>query len=226
MRVLLVEDQPDLAKYTAKALVENGFAVDAVGNLADAQDSSDVASYDVFVLDRKLPDGDSVDWLRAQRQAGVSTPAIVLTASANSIKERVGGLYAGADDYLAKPVSLDEVVARVRALLRRSTGAAEREIAVGNVVLNLMTGSVSIGGEQVVLNRREAGLLEHLMRRTGHVISKQHIEERLYSHGEAVSANAIEVMVHRLRSTLQKWNATAVILTIRGVGYMLRGPGA
>jgi DNA-binding response OmpR family regulator len=221
MRVLLVEDQPDLSKYTAKALVCAGFTVDAVVNLADAEDAASLAIYDVFLLDRKLPDGDSVDWLKQKRRAGVSTPAIVMTASAISSQDRIGGLYAGADDYLIKPVTLDEVVARVRAMLRRASGKLERILNVGNVAFDLQSREVLVGGNRVMLNRREVSLLEYLIRRCGHVISKESIEERLYNYDDAVSSNAIQVLVHRLRHSLITFGATVSIHTVRGLGYML-----
>jgi DNA-binding response OmpR family regulator len=221
MRVLLLEDQPDLAKYTAKALMGAGFAVDAVGAISEAEDASSTALYDIFVLDRKLPDGDSVDWLKEKRRAGVTTPAIVMTATAVSSQDCIGGLYAGADDYLVKPITLDEVVARVRAMLRRASGNLERTLSVGNVTFDLQTRDVVIGGARVMLNRREIGLLEYLIRRCGHVVSKESIEERLYNYDDAVSSNAIEVLVHRLRHTLAKLAATVSIHTVRGLGYML-----
>ncbi len=222
MRILLVEDQEDLARLTTNALTDAGFAVDPVTNLADAAEAAAVAKYDVFVLDRKLPDGDSIEWLRHRRREGITTPTLVLTATRNSIEDRVDGLYSGADDYLQKPVALDEIIARVRALLRRSSAiSAPTTIKVGNLTLDSVTREIFINGTKFALHRRETALLEQLATNAGRVVPRQSIEDRLYGNEENVSANAIEVMMHRLRHTLTKAEANCQVHTIRGVGYMM-----
>ena len=222
MKVLLVEDQEDLARLTTSALAEAGFAVDGVTNLSDATEAAAVTHYDIFVLDRKLPDGDSIEWLRHRRREGVDIPTLVLTATRNSIEDRVDGLYSGADDYLQKPVALEEIVARVRALLRRSASTvAPTTIKVGNLTLDSATRELFINGTKFALQRRETALLEQLAANAGRVITKQSIEDRLYRNDEVVSPNAIEVMMHRLRNTLAKAEASCQVHTIRGVGYMM-----
>ncbi len=222
MKVLLVEDQEDLARLTTSALASAGFAVDCVNNLTDATEASAIEKYDIFVLDRKLPDGDSIEWLRHRRREGLDIPTLVLTATRNSIEDRVDGLYSGADDYLQKPVALEEIVARVRALLRRSASTvAPTTIKVGNLTLDSSTRELFINGTRFALQRRETALLEQLASNAGRVVTKQVIENRLYTNEETVTANAIEVMMHRLRNTLSKAEATCQVHTIRGVGYMM-----
>ncbi|MFG1297120.1 MULTISPECIES: response regulator [Xanthobacter] len=222
MRLLLVEDNRHLNLLVAGALRGAGFTVDAVSNVSDGEAAIAVATYDAVVLDLGLPDRDGMELLEIARQRGVSTPILLLTArdDASSV---VAGLNGGADDYLRKPFDMDELIARVRALLRRPRAAVSPVLHEGNVELDAAARRVRIGSSVLDLSRRETAALELLMRRAGTVISKPALEDTLYGFGEEVSSNAIEVLIHRLRRKLASIGADVEIHTLRGIGYLLAG---
>ena len=220
MRLLLIEDNLRLADYLSTALRNGGFAVDHVSTTADAEGALATTRYDTLLLDLGLPDKDGLIWLGDQRRSQMTRPVLVLTAR-DSVEDLVAGLNQGADDYLRKPFDLDELIARVRALLRRPGEALGVKLTVGNVTLDTSDREVVIDGVPVEFGRREIDGLELLMRRAGRVVPKSAIEEAIYSFGEDLSSNAIEVLVHRIRRRMQEAGADMYIHTLRGVGYVL-----
>ena len=221
MRALLIEDHPELQSHAERALHASGFAVDAVAAIEDAEDAFAAARYDVVLLDRRLPDGDGLDWLKARRKARNATPVIIMSATMVGTHDLVEGLNAGADDYIVKPIQFDELVARVRAVLRRPSDMTRNVLQAGNLELDTVNREITIDGRLSCLPRRETCLLECLVRHAGHVVAKASLEENLYGYGAEVTPNAVEVSLHRLRSSLKKIGANLKIHTVRGVGYML-----
>jgi DNA-binding response OmpR family regulator len=221
MRILLIEDQRDLAAVMADGLKDRGFVVDGARTIEEASGAVLLASYDMILVDRRLPDGDGLDWVKKQRRLGSSTPIIVITATMPEVDDRIEGLNAGADDYVLKPVLLDELVARIRAVLRRPAGTLGPVLRAGNVELDLTSRQVAIGGAAIHIPRREIGLIEVLMRRFGRVTPRAALEASLYSFDDEVSPNAMEVAVYRLRTHLARSGATVTIRTVRGMGYIL-----
>jgi DNA-binding response OmpR family regulator len=220
MRILLVEDNERLLHLVAAGLRAGGFTTDGFATLADAEEVLATVTYDAVVLDLGLPDGDGLDLLKRMRGRGVPVPVLVLTAR-DGIDDRVRGLDAGADDYLLKPFAMEELVARVRALLRRPGHALGVVLSCGDVALDTVSRQVSIAGQVVSLSPRETEMLEHLLRRSGRVVPKRALEEGLYGFEDDVSSNIVEAVVSRLRKRLAQAGAQAVIHTLRGVGYML-----
>lgn len=225
MRLLLVEDNDRLAGFVGKGLLDSGFALDRVGNLADADSALAAGQFDAIVLDLGLPDGDGIDWLRVRRAAGLQLPVLMLTAR-GSTPEKVAGLNAGADDYLAKPFEMSELVARLKALLRRPGGALSLNLEVANIVFDTVHRDAAIAGKRLILSRSELILLELLMRKAGRVVQRRTLEEGLYGFDDIVGPNSLEAHMSRLRRKLEGAGATARVHTLRGVGYMLGEPGA
>jgi DNA-binding response OmpR family regulator len=225
MRLLLIEDNQRLADYLATALQNGGFAVDQVGTTADAEGALAATHYDTLLLDLGLPDRDGLEWLAEQRRRQMTRPVLVLTAR-DSLEDLVAGLNQGADDYLRKPFEIDELIARVRALLRRPGEALGVKLTAGNVSFDTSDREVTVNGMAVEFGRREMDGLELLMRRAGRVVPKSAIEDAIYSFGEDLASNAIEVLVHRIRRRLQDAGADMHIHTLRGVGYVLSDKSA
>ena len=225
MRLLLVEDNQRLAEYLATALRNGGFAVDQVGTTADADGALATTQYDAILLDFGLPDRDGLEWLGDQRRRQMMRPILVLTAR-DSVEDLVAGFNQGADDYLRKPFAVDELIVRVRALLRRPGGALGVKLTAGNVTFDTSNREVSVSGTIIEFGRREMEGLELLMRRAGRVVPKSAIEEAIYSFEEDLASNAIEVLVHRIRRRLQDAGADLHIHTLRGVGYVLSDKSA
>lgn len=218
-RVLIVEDNARLAELVSAGLREQGHVCDQVQSLAAATDALASFAFDGIILDLGLPDGDGVDWLR--RRAGGEPPALILTAR-DALEDRVKGLDAGADDYLAKPFAMDELAARLRAMLRRPGSRRQTRLQLGNVAFDPATHAVAIATITQELTRREGALLELLLRRAGEVVRRGVIEDGLYNFDEAVTPNAVEAIVSRLRRRLDDAGADLDLHTVRGVGYMLR----
>jgi len=216
MRILLVEDDEMIGDAVRKGLRDEGAAVDWVRSVRHAELALEGATYDAVLLDLGLPGGDGLDLLRALRGRGDDTPMLILTAR-DAVSDRVAGLDAGADDYLVKPFALDELSARVRALLRRRAGRVDPQLRHGELVVDPATREVRLAGEPVSLSAREYAVLLALMERPAAVLSRAQLEERVYGWGEEVGSNAIEVHVHALRRKL----GAQTIRTIRGVGYTL-----
>lgn len=220
MRVLLVEDNLRLSTLVRRGLENDGFTVDGVGTISDAEAAISTAPYDVVILDLGLPDGDGLDLLRDMRAGGSHIPVLVLTAR-DGVDDRVRGLNAGADDYLLKPFAVEELTARLRALLRRPDGALGLSLVVGNVVFDTSAREVRVGNQLIKISKKEMGVLEQLMRRAGRVVPKDTLESKLYGFDDEVSANSLEANVSRLRKRLASVNASVNIHTLRGVGYLL-----
>jgi two-component system, OmpR family, response regulator QseB len=220
MRILLVEDNDRLADLVGQGLRAGGFAVDAFTSLGDADAAMATVAYDAVVLDLGLPDGDGLDLLKTVRQRGDSLPVLVLTAR-DGVDDRVRGLNVGADDYVVKPFAMAELLARVRALLRRPGNALGVRLSCGQVTMDTTSREVWIAEAVVALPRRETEMLEQLLRRAGRVVPKRSLEEGLYGFDDDVSANTVEVLMSRLRKRLLQTGADVTIHTLRGVGYML-----
>jgi DNA-binding response OmpR family regulator len=220
VRLLVIDDNQRLSEYVGVALRGQGFAVDSVESGADAEAAIATTAYDAIILDLGLPDIDGLAWLTEVRKRLNQTPVLILTAR-DGVQDLVLGLNSGADDYLRKPFEVEELVARIRALLRRPGHALGIQLTQGNVALNTNTRELTINGVLVDLGRRECGALEILLRRADRVVTKSAIEEAIYGFGEELASNAIEVLIHRLRKRMQDAQANVHIHTLRGVGYML-----
>jgi DNA-binding response OmpR family regulator len=220
MRLLLVEDNDRLASLVKRGLEKVGYNTDVVTTATDALDAVEASHYDVVALDLGLPDEDGLTVLRALRRQGKSTPVIVLTAR-GSVRDRVAGLDAGADDYLVKPFALEELIARLNALMRRPANLLGHALRLGNLTFDTTARQVFVDDKACVLAAREIAILEALMRRSGRVVSKQLLESDLYGLSEDIGSNAVEVYVHRLRKRLVELGASVRIHTLRGLGYSI-----
>lgn len=219
MRLLLVEDDAMIGRAVQQGLGSAGFAVDWVQDGRAAQLALGTGVYDLAVLDLGLPGKDGMAVLRELRSRGQRLPVLVATAR-DAVPDRIAGLNAGADDYVLKPFDLDELVARVRALLRRHAGAALPLLACGSLQLDSVRREVRLAGVPVDLSAREFALLEALMQRPGAVLSREQLEEAVYGWQDGIGSNAIEVHLHHLRRKL----GPATIRNVRGVGYKLSPP--
>jgi two-component system, OmpR family, response regulator QseB len=220
MRLLLIEDDPMIGEAIRAGLKREGFAVDWVRDARAAEGVLGREPFELVLLDLGLPGRDGLSLLKAQREAGLTLPVLIITAR-DAVSDRVQGLDAGADDYLIKPFDLEELGARIRALLRRRAGRSSVVLEHRGVTLDPATHEVRRGGQDVALSPREFALLQLLIERPGTILSRAQLEERLYGWGEEVESNAVEVHIHGLRKKL----GADFILTVRGVGYRVR-PGA
>ena len=220
MRVLIAEDEKKVAGFIRRALKEAGFAVDMVHRGDVALDMARTTPYDAIVLDVMLPGRDGLSVLRQLREARVQTPVLFVTARGEP-SERVEGLDAGADDYLAKPFDMGELCARVRALTRRS-GERQTVMRVGDLSLNLLTREVERAGKKIELQAREFELLELLMRTTGRVLSRTQIIERVWEYHFDIGTNVVDVYVQRLRRKIDDDFEPKLLHTVRRVGYVLK----
>ncbi len=216
MRLLLVEDDAMIGESVVKGLRHDGFAVDWVRDGDAAELSLGAEDFDLMLLDLGLPRKSGLDVLRALRAAGNPIPVLILTAR-DAVPDRITGLNAGADDYLVKPFDLDELVARIHAILRRRSGRAEPVIRHGALALNPISHEVSFAGRPLSLSAREFALLQALLERPGAVLSVARLQERIYGWDEEVGSNTVEVFIHALRKKL----GPDFIKNVRGVGYML-----
>jgi DNA-binding response OmpR family regulator len=222
MRLLIVEDDVALATALAAALARRGFASDAATGIADAAQMASVAQYAAILLDLGLADGDGIELIQTLRARANPVPILAMTAR-GGLEDRILGLNAGADDYVVKPVEIDELVARLNAVLRRQGALAGAQLVTANLAFDTLSGDAFVGEAAVVLSARERQLLGLLMRRAGQVVSKQLAEDQLYGLSTPIGSNAVEVHAHRLRKKLEAAGAGVRIETIRGVGYLLRG---
>jgi two-component system response regulator QseB len=216
MRVLLVEDDAMIAQGLQTALRQSGFAVDLMRDGKSAAAALQTSTFDVVLLDLGLPHRDGLDVLRELRKRGDSTPVIVLTAR-DEIQHRIAGLDAGADDYIVKPFDLDEVMARMRSVLRRATGRGDSSIQHGELRLDLLSRTIERNGMAVSVSAHEYAVLEALLQRPGAVLSRTQLEDRLYGWDDQIASNAVEVYIHGLRRKL----GSDAIRTVRGVGYFV-----
>ena len=217
MRILLAEDDPMLGDGLRAGLRQLGFQVDWVRDGVAAERELASAEYAAAVLDLGLPLKDGMDVLQALRARKITTPVLVLTAR-DAVSDRICGLDLGADDYVIKPVDLHELGARLRSLVRRSAGQMQDTLQSGAVLLNPSARQVSLNGQEVLLSTREFDLLHALMLNAGRVMSREQLEQQLYSWGNEVESNAIEVHIHHLRRKLNP----DLIQTVRGIGYTLQ----
>lgn len=222
MRILVVEDDRKIASFVVKGLKQSGFAVD---HCADGEAGLLLArstEYDAAVIDIMLPKLDGLSLVQQLRKDGVQTPVIFLSAKA-AVDDRVKGLQAGGDDYLTKPFAFSELLARVQALIRRATQSTEpTRLTVGDLTLDLLTREVIRAGQKIELQTREFSLLEYLMRHAGRVVTKTMILEHVWDYSFDPQTNVVDVLVHRLRSKVDKDFPKKMISTLRGVGYVLK----
>ncbi len=219
MRVLLVEDEPTLAAQLHQVLLDAGYAVDQADNGRDAWVQGGVQDYDAVVLDLGLPVLDGLSVLKRWRSEGMRAPVLILTAR-DQWHEKVAGIDAGADDYLTKPFHTEELLARVRALIRRASGLASALLACGPLALDTRSGRVTLAGQAVNLTAQEFKLLSYLMHHPNELVSRTVLSEHLYAQDFERDSNTIEVFVARLRKKLP----AAMIETVRGLGYRLNVP--
>lgn len=219
MRLLIVEDDAALARGLLKAFRGDGLAVDHVGTGQDALDVVKMEPYSAIVLDLGLPDLDGLIVLKRMRAMHVTTPILILTAR-DGTSDRVNGLDHGADDYLSKPFAVEELEARVRALIRRGQGSPDPVLTLGLLRLDRATGAAYLGDDVLDLTRRERSVLDTLAARVGTVVPKPRLAADVFDYDDAVSPNALEVYIGRLRRKLEK--SGLEILTVRGLGYLLR----
>ena len=219
MRVLIVEDEPTIASQLAVALGQAGYAVDRADNGVDALALGASEPVDAVILDLGLPRIDGLTVLKKWRAAGRTMPVLILTARDNW-HEKVAGIDAGADDYLAKPFHMEELLARLRALIRRAGGHASAELACGELRLDTRAGRVSVGGEPLTLTSHEYRVLDYLMHHPGQIVSRSDLIEHIYAQDFDRDSNTVEVFIARLRKKLPE----GAIETVRGLGYRLVGP--
>ncbi len=220
MRLLVIEDNPKLSELLVRQLTERGYAVDAVADAASAREALRVVTYDLVVLDLGLPDEDGRVLLQSLRRHGAGIPVLVATARTD-LGQRVQTLDEGADDYLTKPFSPEELAARIRALLRRPRQTLDTVLIVGNVALDTASLAVSIDGKAIEMARREITVLGALLRAQGRIVSRRAIEDAVYSFEAEVTPNAIEAAISRVRRKLEQHGATVTVTTMRGLGYIL-----
>lgn len=219
MRVLVAEDEPTLAIQLADALRAAGFAVDVAQNGTDAHFEGDTGSFDAIILDLGLPQMDGLTVLKRWRSAGRTMPVLILTARANW-HEKVAGIDAGADDYLAKPFHMEELLARLRALIRRAGGHASAELSCGAVLLDTRHSRVTVDGLALTLTGHEYRVLDYLMHHQGELVSRSDLIEHIYAQDFERDSNTVEVFIARLRKKLP----AGMIETVRGLGYRLVCP--
>ena len=224
MRVLLVEDDPTIAGFVEKGLREAGFAVDVAGDGRAGLEHALAGGHDAAIVDVMLPHLDGLALIDALRGRGVRMPVLILSAK-RSVDDRVRGLQAGGDDYLTKPFAFAELLARVQALIRRATGAAEpTRLTVADLSLDLLTRRVERGAQAIELRPREFALLEYLMRHAGRVVSKTSILSHVWGYNFDPNTNVVDVLVSRLRDRIDRPFPVKLLHTVRGVGYILRPP--
>lgn len=222
MRILLVEDEPDAARMLAKGLREQSYAVDIAGDGESAIEQAFINEYDLIVLDLMLPLKDGIEVCRELRSTGSTIPILMLTAR-DAVESRIEGLDAGADDYLVKPFDFHELLARVRALLRRQPQLRPETFELADLTVNTLTRQVRRGGHNIELTTKEYALLEYLAARAGEVVSRSDIAEHVWDAHFDPFSNLIEVYIQRLRRKIDDENEVKLIRTRRGAGYVLTG---
>ena len=221
MRILIVEDDETLGRAMTQSLEHAGYATDLTSKIADALHLLSVENFDALVLDLGLPDGDGYDVVRYLRKQGKALPVLILTAR-DAVDDRVQGLDLGADDYVVKPVAMAELQARLRALIRRSSGASSPRVDLGRLALDMPGKRAYLAGLALDLSAREWSVLEYLATHSRRIVSKEQLIQAITAMDQELSENAIEAYVHRVRSKIE--GSGVVIRTIRGLGYMLEEP--
>lgn len=223
MNVLLVEDEAKIASFIEKGLTEQGFVVDYCNHGHEGYERALSQDYDVVLLDIMVPGKDGLAILKGLRQAGRTLPVILLTAR-NELEDRLQGLNLGADDYLAKPFYVEELIARIHAVVRRSGGERQNQLRVGPLTLDRMTREVTCDRHKIELTTREFNLLDYLMRSPGRVLTRTQILEHVWGYDFNPSTNVVDVAIQRLRKKLEPLEAAHWIESVRGVGYRFRQP--
>jgi two-component system, OmpR family, response regulator len=222
MRILIVEDDKKIASFVINGLKQNGFAVDHSSNGEDALALARATPYDAAIVDVMLPKLDGLSLVHGLRNEKIKIPVIILSAKA-SVDDRIRGLQAGGDDYLTKPFAFSELLARVQALIRRSSQTSEpTRLTVADLTVDLLTREVTRAGKKIELQSREFALLEYMMRNAGRVITKTMILEHIWDYSFDPQTNIVDVLVHRLRNKIDKDFSVKLIHTYRGVGYALK----
>jgi len=221
MRLLVVEDDGEMARYLKRGLEDAGYAVDVAADGGEGLHLAASDRYSVVVLDLMLPVMDGLAVVAEMRSRGIETPVLMLTAR-DGVDDRVRGLDAGADDYLAKPFSLAELQARLRALLRRGTVSSQTELRAADLRMDLVAHRVFRGEDELDLTPREFALLEYLLRQAGHVVTRPMITEQVWSYDFDPGTNVVDVHIRRLRLKVDEGRKVRLIHTVRGVGYVLR----
>ncbi len=221
MKILLVEDEAKIADFARKGLEEAGFIVDHADNGDDGYDLATTGSYDAIVLDIMLPGRDGLSILRQLREKKNAVPVILLTAR-SELNERLDGLNQGADDYLTKPFYVEELIARIHAVARRSAGNELSILKIEDLSVNLITREVTRGEEQIELTTREFALLTYLMRSPGRVYSRTQIHEHVWNYGFEPGTNLVDVYIQRVRKKIGSNGKDSLIETVRGVGYRMK----
>ncbi len=222
MRILVIEDQAQIAGFIRSGLEEAGFVVEVCADGDTGFEVATTESFDAMVLDIMLPGRDGLSILRGLRDRHIAVPVILLTAR-NELNERVEGLNLGADDYLTKPFFVEELVARLQALIRRNTGQALTILQVGDLTMNLVTREIRRGDREIELSQREFALLEYLMSSPGRVYSRSQISEHVWNTHFDTGTNMVDVAMTRLRKKIETEDEPKLIETVRGVGFRLKG---
>jgi DNA-binding response OmpR family regulator len=220
MKILVVEDDPRLGRFLKQGLSENSYTVALARTCAEANDALVETHYDVVVLDLNLPDGDGLDLITEWRASGLNEPVLILSAR-DRLDDRIKGLNLGADDYLSKPFSLEELIARLRALIRRQSSSKQTVLERNGIKLDLLGRIVSVNGMPIDLTGREYALLEVFMQNAGRVLTRTLISERIWSSHFDVDTNLLDVYMSRVRNKLEAAAARPVFKTVRGIGYQL-----
>jgi len=221
MRILIVEDEKKVADFIKRGLKEEGYSVDVAYDGEEGYFQATSNEYDAIILDLMLPKMDGITLCKRLRTERISTPILMLTAK-DSVKDKVTGLDAGANDYLTKPFAFEELLARVRALLRKSETAVPTKLQIGDLILDLLTHKVSRAGKEIALTNKEYALLEYLMRNTGSIVTRTMISEHVWDINFDTFSNVIDVYVNYLRKKIDKGHKKKLIHTIRGRGYIIK----
>lgn len=221
MRILIAEDQKDLNRIITKRLSAEGYSVDSCFDGEEALSYIEMAEYDGIILDIMMPKRDGLSVLHSLRKKGIGTPVLFLTAR-DAVEDRVLGLDSGADDYLVKPFAFDELIARIRAMTRKSAGNSSNIFSVADLVMDTASHTVTRGGKEIALSVKEFSLLEYLLRNKGHVLSRTMIENNLWNFDYSGGTNAVDVYIRYLRKKVDDGFEPKLIHTVRGCGYVLK----
>ena len=221
MRILIAEDQKDLNRIITKRLSAEGYSVDSCFDGEEALSYIEMAEYDGIILDIMMPKRDGLSVLHSLRKKGIGTPVLFLTAR-DAVEDRVLGLDSGADDYLVKPFAFDELIARIRAMTRKTAGNSSNIFSVADLVMDTASHTVTRGGREIALSAKEFSLLEYLLRNKGHVLSRTMIENNLWNFDYSGGTNAVDVYIRYLRKKVDDGFEPKLIHTVRGCGYVLK----
>lgn len=221
MRILIIEDEKKVAAFIKKGLEEEYYTADTAHNGKDGLDLAAASEYDAMIVDMMIPPPDGLSVIRTLRENGNNTPILILTAK-DSVSDKIAGLDSGADDYLTKPFAFEELLARLRALLRRKETYKSPQLKAGELVLNVETHKVTCAGKEITLTQKEYSILEYLLRNKNKVVSRTKLIEHVYEYQFDTETNIVDVYINKLRSKIEAANGESFIYTVRGVGYILK----